>query len=338
MGVMKSDKSKINFVSPLGETAQMPAKPDNVKFTKIQELVYELKVSDAMMRNVITAVPDTLMSEFGEILSSNRISGTPVIDGDKLVGIISIEDFIKWLAKGAKDCPVKDRMTTDINKLYADEPLIHAVSKLEQTGFGRFPVVDRKNEKLVGIITKGAIIERLLQKLEIDYHEEEIHRYRASHLFKDIIADNVTLTFQSYVKGKDFDEAGMASSKIKKTLERLGIHPQIVRRAAIASYEAEMNLVIYTDGGKITVAVQPDKLRIDVEDKGPGIADIQKAMQPGYSTASQWVQEFGFGAGMGLVNIKKCADKMNLTSKIGKGTHLKISIDIKDAPSQSKAG
>ncbi|NIA17205.1 MAG: CBS domain-containing protein [Planctomycetes bacterium] len=335
---MKSDKSKINFVSPLGETAQMPAKPDNVKFTKIQELVYELKVSDAMMRNVITAVPDTLMSEFGEILSSNRISGTPVIDGDKLVGIISIEDFIKWLAKGAKDCPVKDRMTTDINKLYADEPLIHAVSKLEQTGFGRFPVVDRKNEKLVGIITKGAIIERLLQKLEIDYHEEEIHRYRASHLFKDIIADNVTLTFQSYVKGKDFDEAGMASSKIKKTLERLGIHPQIVRRAAIASYEAEMNLVIYTDGGKITVAVQPDKLRIDVEDKGPGIADIQKAMQPGYSTASQWVQEFGFGAGMGLVNIKKCADKMNLTSKIGKGTHLKISIDIKDAPSQSKAG
>ena len=229
-------------------------------------------------------------------------------------------------------------MTTDINKLYADEPLIHAVSKLEQTGFGRFPVVDRKDEKLVGIITKGAIIERLLQKLEIDYHEEEIHRYRASHLFKDIIADNVTLTFQSYVKGKDFDEAGMASSKIKKTLERLGIHPQIVRRAAIASYEAEMNLVIYTDGGRITVAVQPDKLRIDVEDNGPGIADIQKAMQPGYSTASQWVQEFGFGAGMGLVNIKKCADKMNLTSKIGKGTHLKISIDIKDAPSQSKAG
>jgi len=195
-------------------------------------------------------------------------------------------------------------------------------------------MVDRKNGKLVGIITKGDIIERLLRKLEIDYHEEEIHRYRASHIFEDITADKVTLTFQSYVKGNDFGQAGEASSRIKKTLERLGIHPQIVRRAAIASYEAEMNLVIYTDGGKITVAVRPDKISIGVKDTGPGIADIQKVMEPGYSTASEWVRELGFGAGMGLVNIKKCADKMNLMSKVGKGTHLKISIDIKNAQPQ----
>ena len=329
MGVMKSDKSKINFVSPLGETAQMPAKPDNVKFTKIQELVYELKVSDAMMRNVITAVPNTLMSEFGEILSSNRISGTPVIDGDKLVGIISIEDFIKWLAKGAKDCSVKDRMTTDINKLYADEPLIHAVSKLEQTGFGRFPVVDRKDEKLVGIITKGAIIERLLQKLEIDYHEEEIHRYRASHIFEDIIADKTILRFEYFVKGKNFNRAGEVSSGIRKTLTRLGIHPQIVRRAAIASYEAEINVVSYTSGGEISVRVQSDKIQIHVTDSGPGIPDVAQALKPGYSTAPEWIRNLGFGAGMGLCNIKKCADKLDIESTVGKGTRLKICINMK---------
>jgi anti-sigma regulatory factor (Ser/Thr protein kinase) len=268
------------------------------------------------------------MSELREILRSKRISGTPVIKEDRLVGLISIEDFIKWLAEGGKKCTIKDRMSTDIKVLYEDEPLIHAVSKLERTDFGRFPVVDRKNGRLRGIITKGDIMETLLHKLEIDYHEEEIHRYRASHIFEDIIGDKVTLTFQSYVKGKDFNLAGEASSGLKKTLERLGIHPLVVRRAAIASYEAEMNLVIYTDGGTITAAVQLDKIRIDVKDNGPGIADIQKAMEPGYSTAPHWVRELGFGAGMGLVNIKKCADKMDLTSKVGKGTHLKIRINV----------
>jgi CBS domain-containing protein/anti-sigma regulatory factor (Ser/Thr protein kinase) len=309
-----------------------------VQFTKIQELVYELRVSDAMTQNVITASSHTSMSELGEVLRSNRISGTPVVEGDKLVGIISIEDFIRWLAEGVKDCSIKDRMTTDVSKLYADEPLIHAVSKLERTSFGRFPVVDRESEKLAGIITKGDIIERLLRKLEIDYHEEEIHRYRASHIFEDIIADKVFLTFKSYVKGKDFDRAGEASSGLKKTLERLGMHPQIVRRAAIASYEAEMNLVIFADGGTITAVVQPDKIHIDVNDSGPGIPDIEKAMQPGYSTASEWVRELGFGAGMGLVNIKKCADRMDLTSTVGEGTHLKIRIDTKIAQCQTKAG
>jgi anti-sigma regulatory factor (Ser/Thr protein kinase)/predicted transcriptional regulator len=280
---------------------------------------------------MITTAPETLMSELREILRSNRISGAPVVEGDKLVGVVSIEDFIKWLAEHGEDCAIKTRMTTDMKVLYEDEPLIHAVSRLEQTGFGRFPVVDRKNRKLVGIITKGDIIERLLQKLEIDYHEEEIHRYRASHIFEDVIADKIAVTFQSEVKGNDFDRAGEASSRIKRTLERLGIHPHVVRRAAIASYEAEMNLVIYTNGGKMTVAVRPDRIRIDVKDNGPGIPDIQKAMQPGYSTASTRVQELGFGAGMGLVNIRKCADEMELKSKVGKGTHLKISIYMDDA-------
>jgi anti-sigma regulatory factor (Ser/Thr protein kinase)/predicted transcriptional regulator len=293
----------------------MIPKKSNTEFTKVQELVYKLQVRDAMTKNMITTGPETLMSELREILRSNRISGTP-------------EDYIKWLAKGGKNCPIKDRMTADIKVLYEDEPLIHAVSKLEQTGFGRFPVVDHKNGRLRGIITKGDIIETLLHKLEIDYLEEEIHRYRASHIFEDVIGDKITLTFESYVRGKDFNLAGEASSGLKKTLERLGMHPQVVRRAAIASYEAEMNLVIYTDGGTITAAVQLDKIRIDVKDSGPGIADIQKAMEPGYSTAPHWIQELGFGAGMGLVNIKKCADEMDLTSKVGKGTHLKIRINI----------
>ena len=306
-------------------------------FTKVQELVYELKVRDAVTKTVITAGPETLMSELREILRSNQISGVPVMEGDKLIGIISIDDFINWSAGDRIDCPIKDKMTREVKALYEDEPLIHAVSKLDKTGFGRFPVINRHG-RLVGILSKGDIIERLLRKLEIDYHEEEIHRYRASHIFEDIVADKVLLTFQSHIKGQDFDRAGEASSSLKKTLHRLGIHPQIVRRAAIASYEAEMNVVIYTNGGDVIAQVRPDQINIFVSDSGPGIEDVEKAMQPGYSTASEWVRELGFGAGMGLVNIKKCADKMNLTSKVGQGTHLKISIELKDAQCQSKTG
>ncbi len=311
------------------------------EFSKVQELVYELCVADTMSKNLITTTTETSMSELGDILRSKRISGVPVMASDnseEMVGLISIEDFINWLASGGEDCTIKDKMTVEIQTLYSDDPLIHAVGKLEKTGFGRFPVIDRRNGKLVGIVTNGNIVERLLQKLEIDYHEEEIHRYRASHIFEDIVADKVLLTFQSHIKGQDFDRAGEASSGLKKTLQRLGIHPQIVRRAAIASYEAEMNVVIYTNGGDVIVQVGPDQINICVSDSGPGIEDIEKAMRPGYSTASEWVRELGFGAGMGLVNIKKCADEMNLRSKVGQGTHLTISIDIKDVQSQSKAG
>ena len=230
-------------------------KPGSPKFTKIQELVYELKICDAMKQDIITTSPNTSMSELREILRSNRISGTPVMEGDRMVGVISIEDFIMWLASGEDDCPIGEKMTTDVATMFANEPLIHAVSKLEKTGYGRFPILDRKSGKLVGVIAKRDIIERLLRKLEIEYHEEEIHRYRASHLFEDIIGDKVAVTFQSTVIGKDFNRAGEASSGLKKTLERLGIHPHIVRRAAIASYEAEMIKLVgpnnpYQDGAQ----------------------------------------------------------------------------------------
>ncbi len=248
------------------------------------------------------------------------------MDADKLVGIVSIEDFIKCLADGEIDAFVEDKMTRKVETLYADEPLIHAVNKFSRYGFGRFPVIDRNNRELVGVIAKGDIIKALLKKLEISYHEEEIHRYRASHIFKDIVADKTTLIFEYNIAGQDFKRAGESASGLKKSLTRLGIHPQILRRVAIATYEAEMNIVIFTSGGHITAYVKPDEIRVEAIDSGPGIPDVEQAMQPGFSTASSLVQELGFGAGMGLPNIKKCADKMNINSVVGKGTKLEVII------------
>jgi len=295
------------------------------EITKLQELTYELKVEDAMTKRGITISSDATMAEFREVLRVNRISGTPVVEDGKMVGIVSIEDLIKALAAGELSAKVGTKMFPNPLTLYADEPLVHAVGKFSQLRFGRFPVVNREGE-LVGIITQGDIMRAVLKRLEVDYREEEIHRYRASHIFEDILADEVALVFGYRVMAGDFTRAGEASSGLKKTLTRLGIHPYVIRRVAVATYEAEINIVVYTEGGEIVAEVRPNHIKIEALDKGPGIPDIEQAMQPGYSTAPDWVREMGFGAGMGLPNIKSCADEMQLRSTVGVGTHLTITI------------
>jgi len=304
---------------------------NNKTISIIQELVYELKVSDVMKKDVITVEPHTLMSELRKILKDKRISGTPVTRDGKLLGIISIEDCIKWLAEGGEDSPIKNRMSASVKSAHSDEPLVHAINKLEKYGYGRLPVINRDTGYLVGIVTKGTIIEGLLRELEIGYQEEEIHRYRASHFFEEIIADKTTLIFQYYIDGHNFSKAGEVASGLKKTQRRHGNDPKISRRVAITAYESEMNIMFYTNGGELTVYIQPEKIHIDVIDSGPGIPDVQKALEPGYSTAPDWVRELGFGAGMGLVNIQRCADEVVITSEVGKGTDLKINISMEKA-------
>ncbi len=295
------------------------------EITRLQELVYELRVRDAMTTRVITVTPQTTMAEFREVLRANRISGTPVVEGGRMVGIISIEDLIKALAAGELSATVGERMTPRPVTLYEDEPLIHAVGKFSSLGYGRFPVINRQGD-LVGILVQGDIVRALLRRMEVEYHEEEVRRYRASHIFEDILADQIILHFRYQIAGGDFERAGEASSRLRKTLSRLGIDPRIVRRVAIAAYEAEMNIVIYTDGGEIVAEVTPSRIHLEAIDHGPGIPDIQKAMEPGFSTAPEWVREMGFGAGMGLPNIQSCADEMVLESTVGVGTTLKVII------------
>jgi anti-sigma regulatory factor (Ser/Thr protein kinase) len=161
--------------------------------------------------------------------------------------------------------------------------------------------------------------------LEVDSREEEIHRHRASHIFEDIISDRTSLILRYEVQARDFSRGGAAASRIKRAMERLGGSPPLIRRVGVAAYEAETNLLIHTDcGGEIVVDIQSDQVHIAVSDDGPGIADTEQAMRPGFSTAPEWIRELGFGAGMGLLNIQRCADKMELESQVGVGTHLGI--------------
>ena len=129
------------------------------------------------------------------------------------------------------------------------------------------------------------------------------------------------------VEGGDFESAGKASIEIKKVLKELSVTNEILRRAAIAVYESELNIISYAKKGIINLAVTDDKILISVDDEGPGIEDIELAMQEGYSTATDLIREMGFGAGMGLHNIKSCADTLDISSEVNKGTHLSIVIN-----------
>ncbi len=129
-----------------------------------------------------------------------------------------------------------------------------------------------------------------------------------------------------HVEGGNFRNAGQVSSRIKNILKDLGFDNDIVRRAAIVTYEAEMNIVSYAKKGIIRISVKPEDVRIDVSDEGPGIDDIELAMQEGYSTASPIVREMGFGAGMGLANMKRFSDQFLITSEVNVGTRVVMSI------------
>ena len=298
--------------------------------TRVQELIYELRVGEVMVKDVISVAPSTPMKELRNVLKQNRISGAPVVDNGQVVGIISIEDFINWLVDGGPNCPIGERMSRSLWTIHSDEPLIRAVNKLERFGFGRLPVLDRSSGRLTGMITKGDIIRGLLKKLEVDFLRAEMRGASSEHVFEDIVADKSVLNLEYLIRAGDFSRAGACASGLKKALRRFGIPPQTARRAAIAAYEAEMNVIFYAGSGRMTARVEPTLIRLNVEDNGPGISDVEQAMRPGFSTAPEWVRELGFGAGMGLSNIRKCADRMNLTSTVDKGTSLEVDISLEN--------
>ena len=136
------------------------------------------------------------------------------------------------------------------------------------------------------------------------------------------------LTFTYTISGDDFTRAGEASSAIKNKLKMLGVNASAIRKVAIAMYEGEINMVIHANGGEITVTISDTEITMVLADVGPGIEDISKAMQEGYSTAPEEVRSLGFGAGMGLPNMKKCSDEMKIDTKIGVGTTVTLVIKL----------
>jgi anti-sigma regulatory factor (Ser/Thr protein kinase) len=156
------------------------------------------------------------------------------------------------------------------------------------------------------------------------WYAKEEYKDRAEDYIKSLPEPDLDMEYD--IKTKDFVNAGKASSDVKKMLKKLGVDPVILRRVAIASYEAEINVAAHSKGGVIKCNILDDLVHIEFIDNGPGMKDIEQAMVPGWSTADDLTREMGFGAGLGLPNIKKNSDAMRIRSSEGESTHLEFLI------------
>ncbi|MGM0432328.1 MAG: ATP-binding protein, partial [Spirochaetota bacterium] len=174
-----------------------------------------------------------------------------------------------------------------------------------------------KYKELVGMVTSRDITTGLLVAVN-----KEIEQLESSTSSQSPSEGGTKTTRTFPVMRYDFEKAGLASTEIKKRLKQDHADPKLIRRAAIAAYELEMNLVVHADGGEIIAEFFPDSIRITARDSGPGIAEVDLAMQEGYSTANEWIRSLGFGAGMGLPNVKRVSDSFSITSSAETGTEV----------------
>jgi CBS domain-containing protein/anti-sigma regulatory factor (Ser/Thr protein kinase) len=301
---------------------------DYADLSLVSELVYQLKARDAMRRDLISCGPDSTLRDVQGILRANQISGVPVIQGDSLVGIVSIEDILKALDSGYIEERVEKWMTRKVVTVQADTPLNRAVDCFERYHFGRLPVVDRDGRP-VGIITPEDIVYRLMVELTRIAEDIERRHQELQARVGELDLQAATVKREFFIRAGDYENAGASSSALKAELHRRGVEPSVARRAAIALYEAETNIIIHSIGGRIAFEVSGQKMTAEAVDWGPGIPDLELAMTPGYSTASEFVRALGFGAGMGLSNIRRCADRFHIESVPNRGTTLRIEVDLK---------
>jgi CBS domain-containing protein len=289
--------------------------------TAVLELIYEFKVKDVMNRAVVAGRPTDTMRKLQNIMKENYIDGIPIVDSDLLVvGIVSMDDIVTALEKGCIDHPAKERMTTDVISLVEDMPLSFAIGYLNRYRYGRFPVLNKMN-RLVGVLSSKDVVRTMLVEMN-----RQVLRLEKLHETPVISKGSTEMEYATV--HYDFELAGRASTEIKKALKQRSIDPAIIRRVAIASYELEINQVVHSLGGTIGCSIQPDRVIITAADRGPGIEDVNLALKEGYSTANEWIQSLGFGAGMGLANTKRVSDEFMIESTPGVGTTVRSTIYI----------
>jgi len=299
----------------------IPINTDNSP-TVILELIYRLKIKDVMSSSLFTAERTTSLRTIQKLMRRESITGVPIVSGKRLLGIVSMDDIIQALDKGYIEEPAEKFMSRNLIVLEDDMPISFAISNFDKYPYHRFPILNKKKE-LVGMVTTRDITARLL--LEINREIDAIERI-SSH-------DSVTGTKETRVRKftvlkHDFENAGYASTEIKKYLKSKNYDPALIRKASIASYELEINLVVHSDGGEMIAEFTENRLIITAKDHGPGIPDIEKALTEGFSTANSWIRTLGFGAGMGLPNIRRVSDDFSISSDLENGTTVTATIEF----------
>jgi CBS domain-containing protein len=287
----------------------------------VLDLIYTLKVKDVMSSALITADGDMSMRDIRQLLKERGITGVPITEGSALRGIVSMEDVMTSMDRGTVDEPAERHMSTKLIVLEDDMPVFFAISYFDKYPYHRFPVLNPSHE-LVGIVTSRDITTRLLIEANRELERMEQVQQPEREAETGLVQQRFT------VARHDFENAGYASTEIKKILKTRSVPPQTARRIAIASYELEMNLVIHSQGGTLLFVLDDDKAVIEAVDGGPGMDNPEAALEPGYTTASEWIRSLGFGAGLGLPNVRKVADAFDLTSQPGRGTRAVATIHL----------
>lgn len=279
----------------------------------VWDVLLRLKVRDAMSRTVYCASRTDTFRSLKAIMKEKNITGMPIVEDGRLLGLVTINDIINAMDQGTADEQVGNSMARELIVLEEDMPLTFAVSHLNKYPYRRYPVID-KNKRLIGVITSRRILAALVREMDKEIRELEAKVQEQ--------AGDVQNEYHNefFIKRLDFENAGRASHAIKKVLKDRGLPPDIVRRASVAAYELEINIAVHSNGGKLTFHLTPDVLTIQAIDEGPGIENVEDAVREGYSTANDWIRSLGFGAGMGLANTKRFSDSFKIDSTLGGST------------------
>ena len=224
----------------------------------VHELMYQIKVREVMTKEVICFPSTATFREIQLCMKARRFSGTPIVDGGELVGMVSIEDIISAFDKGRIDQPVAPHMTRNVVTIPQNYSVIGASNIFDEYGFGRLPVVSEPNSRrIVGIVTVGDILRHLL--LEVNSIAERFEEKQARLATG---AEKVRDTWRFELAPDDFELAGLAATTVKKRLQEYGLSPALIRRIAVICYEAEMNVIIHSLGGYLEVQLGGDRVRI----------------------------------------------------------------------------
>lgn len=288
------------------------------------ELIQRLKVRDVMTTKLATVPRAATLREAQELMRLKKISGVPVEENGRFFGLVSIDDIIRALVAGTIGEPCSRHMTTKLVVLEDDMPLSFALRYFDRYHYGRFPVLNR-DQQLVGIICQRDINRALL--VELTNELNRLETVSAQKLGSDA-AYSIYVLREFPICKYDFENAGKAANQIKQVLQEKKFAPKVIRRIAVAAYELEINLCVHSDGGVLSWQVSNGRAEIIARDAGPGIEDVEWACRDGTSTANEWIRSLGFGAGMGLANVKRVSDEFEITSRKGSGTTVKSAINI----------
>ncbi len=305
---------------------------DSSILAEVARLFADIRAADVMATPVTSLPPERKVSQAKEMMRVKRISGIPVVDeGSRLLGILSIADLINALELGRVEEPIRNLMSRDVVSVRVDAPLGDIVKLFDTYGYGRFPVVDGDGV-LQGIISRTDILDSLLEKFGLIYLHD---RKRSSTLddgFSRITGERLRTDdaeFHYTIDTNDIDSAGVGSALMKQFLVDRRYPADVTRRAGVAAYEAETNVVIHSHGsGDIFCFLRDDHIMVRVVDNGIGIEDLDKAMEEGFSTAPDYVRERGFGSGMGIPNMKRFVDKLVILSEKNVGTQVEMILHL----------